>query len=115
MSAQPASLLTDEELLSAVRDGDQRAFGDLWRRHSRAGMRAAHSFKHLGEPADLVSEAFTRIFTVLQRGSGPTGAFRPYLYTTIRNISLRNVHHLAAATNVEIDFDTVVAPETVAD
>jgi DNA-directed RNA polymerase specialized sigma24 family protein len=34
-----------------------------------------------------VSEAFARIYQRVLAGSGPHGAFRPYLYTTIRNLA----------------------------
>lgn len=100
---------TDEELLTAMRGGDRRAFGELWVRHSRAGLRAAQSFKQVDEPDDLVAEAFTRIYTVVQNGGGPTGAFRPYLYTTIRNLSLQSVRTLLPIGNV--DLNTIAAPE----
>lgn len=103
-----AALHSDEQLLAAIRMGDQRAYGELWKRHSRAGLRAAQSFRHLGEPDDLVAEAFTRIYPLLQTGNGPAGAFRPYLYTTIRNISLLNIPHLATVSDV--DLETIAAP-----
>lgn len=99
----------DETLVIAVRNGDQRAYGELWKRHSRAGLRAAQSFRHLGEPDDLLAEAFTNIYTILQSGGGPTGAFRPYLYTTIRNLSIRNIRQLR--TVAEVDLNLIAAPE----
>jgi len=108
--ASTTSLLTDEELLDAIRaTSDNQAYGELWRRHSGAGLRVARGFKHLGEPDDLVAEAFTRIYATLQSGSGPVGVFRPYLYTTIRNISLRNVRQLSLVSDV--DLDLIAAPD----
>ena len=44
----------------------------------------ARSFSSL-DPDDLVSESFTRIYDAILAGKGPTAAFRPYLFTTIRN------------------------------
>lgn len=99
----------DEELLAAIRTGDRRAYGELWKRHSRAGLRAAQSFKHLGEPDDLVAEAFILIYEILRSGGGPTGAFRPYLYATIRNLSFRNMRQLASIA-LE-DLEAIAAPE----
>lgn len=77
---------SDESLVAGARAGSQRAFAELWRRHYRAGVRVAHQFTTL-DADDVVSEAFTRIFKAVQAGGGPTGAFRPYLYTCIRNVA----------------------------
>jgi RNA polymerase sigma factor (sigma-70 family) len=102
--------LSDETLIGQMRKGDREAYAELWRRHFRVGLRAARSFDHLEDPEDLVAEAFTRIFLALQEGNGPTVSFRPYLYTTIRNLALRRVRDLAAVQDV--DLDTIVAPDT---
>jgi RNA polymerase sigma factor (sigma-70 family) len=102
--------LSDETLIGQMRTGDREAYAELWRRHFRAGLRAARSFAHLEDPDDLVAEAFTRILLALQAGTGPTVSFRPYLYTTIRNLALRRVHHLAVVQDV--DLDTIVDPDT---
>jgi RNA polymerase sigma factor (sigma-70 family) len=77
--------LSDAELTSRARAGDGSAFGELWRRHARAGRTVARSFTSSLDPDDLVQESFAKIFQALQKGGGPTGAFRPYLFTTIRN------------------------------
>ncbi len=102
--------LSDETLIGQMREGDTDAYAELWQRHYRAGLRAARSFDHLEDPDDLVAEAFTRIFRALQDGTGPTVAFRPYLYTTIRNIALRRVRDLSAVQ--DFDLDTIVEPGT---
>jgi RNA polymerase sigma factor (sigma-70 family) len=104
------SEISDQTLISRVRTGDQRAYGELWRRHSRAGLSAARSFARLAEPDDLVAEAFTQIYRTLQAQKGPTGAFRPYLYTTIRNLATRNVRHLAVIDD-GVDLDLIAADD----
>ena len=78
----------DADLAALVRSGDESAFGELWRRHSRAGTTAAAQFSSIADADDLVSEAYLRILGAMQRGGGPHEAFRPYLYSTIRNIAL---------------------------
>ena len=80
--------LPDEALLASTRTGDEAAFGELWKRHANAGAAAARQFSSIADVDDLVSEAYLRIFRVLQNGGGPRDAFRPYLYSTIRNIAL---------------------------
>jgi RNA polymerase sigma factor (sigma-70 family) len=89
MSEQIAPKLTtsDEALVERARSGDQRAFAELWRRHYRSGARVARQFTSSLDADDLVSEAYTRIYQRVLAGGGPTGAFRPYLYTTIRNLA----------------------------
>ena len=83
----PKSTASDEELVERTRSGDQRAFAELWRRHFRSGARVARQFTSSIDADDLVSEAYTRIYQRVLAGGGPTGAFRPYLYTTIRNLA----------------------------
>ena len=78
---------SDESLIERTRSGDQRAFAELWRRHYRSGARVARQFTSSIDADDLVSEAYTRIYQRVLAGGGPTGAFRPYLYTTIRNLA----------------------------
>lgn len=78
---------SDEMLIDQTRAGDQRAFAELWRRHYRSGARVARQFTSSIDADDLVSEAYTRIYQRVLAGGGPTGAFRPYLYTTIRNLA----------------------------
>jgi RNA polymerase sigma factor (sigma-70 family) len=63
------------------------AFAELWRRHYRSAARVARQFTSSIDADDLVSEAYVRILQRVQAGGGPTGAFRPYLYTTIRNLA----------------------------
>lgn len=78
---------SDETLVEQSRSGDQRAFAELWRRHVRSGARVARQFTSSIDADDLVAEAYTRIYRRVLAGGGPTGAFRPYLYTTIRNLA----------------------------
>lgn len=76
---------SDSQLIERCKQGDSPAFAELWKRHAAAGRTVARSFTSSLDPDDLVSEAFTRIYQLLQKGRGPTAAFRPYLFTTIRN------------------------------
>ncbi|WP_308493134.1 sigma-70 family RNA polymerase sigma factor [Microbacterium terrisoli] len=75
----------DADLVLRSRSGDSDAFGELWRRHYVSGLAVARSVSSSLDPDDLVQEAYTRIFRAIQRGGGPTGAFRAYLFTSIRN------------------------------
>ena len=104
---------SDQALIEATRAGDQRAFAELWRRHHRSGVRVARQFTSSLDADDLVSEAYTRIYQRVLAGGGPTGAFRPYLYTCIRNLAST---WGSAARDVQVDnLDDFEDPLTLDD
>lgn len=74
----------DAALIERTRQGDRSAYAELWERHSASARTVARSYSSL-DPDDLVAESFTKIYSKILAGGGPTGAFRPYLFTTIRN------------------------------
>ena len=77
----------DAELLAAVREGNDAAFGELYRRHVGAGRAAARSLtRSTADADDAVAEAFARVLAVMRRGGGPEVAMRPYLMTVVRNV-----------------------------
>jgi RNA polymerase sigma factor (sigma-70 family) len=78
---------SDESLVNLARAGDKGAFAELWRRHARSGIRVASQLTSAIDADDLVAEAYVRIYQRVLAGGGPQGAFRPYLYTTIRNLA----------------------------
>jgi RNA polymerase sigma factor (sigma-70 family) len=80
---------SDESLVLLARAGDKGAFAELWQRHARSGAKVARQFTSSSDADDLVSEAYVRIYQRVLAGGGPDGAFRPYLYTTIRNLAAR--------------------------
>jgi RNA polymerase sigma factor (sigma-70 family) len=113
MSMATQTTQSDEQLIAAVRRGDRDSFAELWQRHSRSGLRVAAQFTSTLEPEDLVAEAYTRIYQAVISGGGPTGAFRPYLYTTIRNLASRTG---AAYSDVNVeDIADFEDPDAVAD
>jgi RNA polymerase sigma factor (sigma-70 family) len=102
MSSQDSKpTASDQELIESARSGDTSAFAELWRRHYRSAARVARQFTSSIDADDLVSEAYARIFQRVRAGGGPTGAFRPYLYTTIRNLA--STWGAAAAKDVQVN------------
>lgn len=77
---------SDTSLVASARDGDDAAFAELWRRHAAAGRTVARSFS-TEDPDDVVAEAYARILKAVRDGRGPSAGFRPYLFTTIRNVA----------------------------
>ncbi len=78
---------SDHDLIHRTKSGNSAAFAELWRRHSAKGLAFAKSFTTF-DADDIVAESFARIFQAIRDGGGPTGAFRPYLLTTIRNLAI---------------------------
>ena len=113
MSSQDSKLTTsDTELIESARSGDTSAFAELWRRHYRSAARVARQFTSSIDADDLVSEAYARIFQRVLAGGGPTGAFRPYLYTTIRNLASS---WGAASRDVQVDVIEEFEDERIPD
>src|SRR4051794_39361780 len=76
----------DAELISAVRGGDVDAYGELFARHVDSARRLARQLAGPADADDLVSDAFTKVLLVLQRGGGPDLAFRASLLTAVRRL-----------------------------
>jgi RNA polymerase sigma factor (sigma-70 family) len=86
---------SDAELISAVRRGDTTAYGELFSRHVEAARRLARQLTSGGDVDDLVSEAFAKVLTIVQRGGGPDLAFRAYLLTAVRSLHIDSVRGAA--------------------
>ncbi|WP_136708561.1 sigma-70 family RNA polymerase sigma factor [Agromyces sp. H66] len=76
--------VSDGALIERTRRGDRAAYAELWRRHAASARTVARSYSSL-DADDLVAESFTKIYDAILGGGGPTSAFRPYLFTTLRN------------------------------
>jgi RNA polymerase sigma factor (sigma-70 family) len=83
----PATALSDAELLHQARNGDEAAFTELYVRHQPAALRLASTYRRLGDPEDLVNQAFEEVLAAVRRGGGPTDAFRAYLFVTLRRLA----------------------------
>ncbi|MEQ1874819.1 MAG: sigma-70 family RNA polymerase sigma factor [Ilumatobacteraceae bacterium] len=86
-STTAARQLDEDELIDNTRAGDSNSYGELYRRHVRAGRAAALALTHNRSDADdVTSEAFARVLRASRSGGGPNGSFRPYLMAAVRNV-----------------------------
>ncbi|MEV0850600.1 sigma-70 family RNA polymerase sigma factor [Streptomyces sp. NPDC049954] len=78
----------DGELLTRMRDGDDSASAELFRRHADGVRRYARTCcrdAHTAE--DLTAEVFARMLAAVRHGAGPEYAVRAYLLTTVRRVA----------------------------
>ncbi|MFC4224074.1 RNA polymerase sigma factor [Lysinibacter cavernae] len=88
-AAEQYARATDAELVAATRAGQNAAYAELWRRHANVGLGIARRATHSFDPEDLLAEAYANILEAIGKGQGPTGPFRPYLSTVVRNVATR--------------------------
>jgi len=90
--------VADDVLITRVRGGDLDAYGELFARHHESARRLARSLTRGADADDLVSDAFAKVLSALQKGSGPDIAFRAYLLTTVRRLHVDRIRAQAKAT-----------------
>lgn len=82
-----SSVLSDPELIAAVRNGDISAYAGLYSRHADRAYRLAGLLTQ--DPDDrqrLVSDSFAAVRMTLLGEGGPAVIFRPYLLNTVRDV-----------------------------
>jgi RNA polymerase sigma factor (sigma-70 family) len=103
---EDADALPDAVLLQRSRDGDRRAFSELWRRHAPTAVAYARSLGAAPpDPEDVVSDAFLSILQVVRGGGGPEERFRPYLLTAVRNTWLTAARRAPSTVPIELVDD----------
>src|SRR5690606_41507768 len=85
-----AAVLSDAELIAAVRAGDTNAFAPLYERHGAAAQTVARQYtRSQADAEDITSDAFAKVLSVIAAGGRPDEAFRAYLFTAGRPLALR--------------------------
>ena len=83
-----AAVLSDAELIAAVRAGDTNAFAPLYERHGAAAQTVARQYtRSQADAEDITSDAFAKVLSVIAAGGGPDEAFRAYLFTVVRRLA----------------------------
>ncbi|MBD0708815.1 sigma-70 family RNA polymerase sigma factor, partial [Streptomyces sp. CBMA291] len=79
---------SDAELIGLMREGDDSAYEELFRRHSEPVRRYARTCCRDSHTADdLTAEVFARTLQAVRGGAGPEYAVRAYLMTTVRRVA----------------------------
>ncbi|MFJ3906512.1 sigma-70 family RNA polymerase sigma factor [Streptomyces sp. NPDC090025] len=79
---------SDGELVQRMREGDDSAYEELFRRHSAAVRRYARTCCRDADTADdLTAEVFARTLQAVRGGAGPEQAVRAYLLTSVRRVA----------------------------
>ncbi|GAA1927123.1 choice-of-anchor C family protein [Streptantibioticus ferralitis] len=83
---------SDERLIARARSGDDAAFAVLYERHVESARRFARYWADSPTDVDdIVSEAFTRVLSVIRSGGGPSRSFRMYVLTVVRRVAVNDV------------------------
>ncbi|MFJ1649623.1 sigma-70 family RNA polymerase sigma factor [Streptomyces sp. NPDC088258] len=87
-TAGPETPPADAELVQRMRDGDDSAYAELFRRHAGPVRRYARTCCRDADTADdLTAEVFARTLQAVRGGAGPRQAVRAYLLTTVRRVA----------------------------
>ncbi|MGI5353374.1 sigma-70 family RNA polymerase sigma factor [Streptomyces sp. CA-250714] len=76
------------ELLSRMREGDDGAYEELYRRHAEPVRRYARTCCRDADTAeDLTGEVFARTLQAVRGGKGPEASVRAYLLASVRHVA----------------------------
>jgi len=99
----PASDVTDEQLVYAFRNGDEKAFTEIVFRYKHRLTRLAWSVVHNEDDAmDVVQESFIKVYRKLHSFQG-TSKLYTWLYRIVMNHSIDYVRKRPAAIIVPVD------------
>ncbi|WP_265523018.1 sigma-70 family RNA polymerase sigma factor [Oerskovia flava] len=104
---------SDAELITAARGGGAEAFGVLYERHAGAATMVARQYVDSAADADdVVADAFTKVYAVLQGSGGPDVSFRAYLFTVVRRLSYDLQHGVRRTRPTDDDsvFESATGP-----
>ena len=99
---------SDEELFSRFLKGDENALNELVKQYGNSLILYINAVTgDMHDAEDLMIEAFSRVCA--RKPSFTAGGFRPYLYRTARNLSLRYASKIGGRRCFSLDeqaFDT---------
>lgn len=109
-------MLTDEQLMEAIVDGDRQAYSGAVKQHGRAI--AAYAFRMLGnesEAQDIAQETFLRLWTQAHRWDGDKASLVTWLHRIAHNLCIDQLRRTRADTGSELDEFRAEADTPAAD
>ncbi len=104
-SLQPAASESDEELVAALRAGDDDAFAALYHRYAQfVQVYLRQMVGEHGRVDDLTQEAFISAVRRLRSTDAPV-AFRPWIYEIARNAAIDELRRRRRRREVPLDLD----------
>ena len=103
--AEPKALITDHELVAAVRRGDDRAFEKLYERYQRRIAAYVYGMVNdYGRAEDITQEVFISALRRMRETERPI-AFKPWIYEIAKNACIDQFRRSRRAEEVSIDAD----------
>ena len=111
----PASHATERQLVRSVRDGDDRAFEQLFSRYRRRISAYVYGLLNdHGRAEDITQEVFISALRRLRETEGAI-AFKPWIYEIARNACIDEFRRISRANLVSLDADVAeegpIAPQ----
>lgn len=101
---------TDDELIAAVRDGDDAAFEVLYRRyHYRVARYVRGMVRDRGRAEDVVQEIFLSALRRM-RATDARIVFRPWIFEIAKNAAIDHFRRTSRAEEVSIDASEALRP-----
>ena len=108
--ASAGDAASDDQLIAAVRRGNDHAFEQLYRRYSAQIARfVASRVRDRGRAEDLVQEIFLSALRRL-RATDQTIAFRPWIFEIAKNAAIDHYRRMSRAEEVSIHADDALRP-----
>jgi len=103
--------LTEGSLVDAVRQGEDEAFGELYRRHQPEVARFVRArIRDQGRAEDVTQDAFLSALRRLRQTDGDV-AFRPWMFEIARNATIDCYRRSSRTEEVSIDADAMQAAD----
>src|ERR687894_1422441 len=108
--AEPKALITDHELVAAVRRGDDRAFEQLYQRYQRRIAAYVYGMvKDHGRTEDITQEVFVSALRRMRQTERPI-VFKPWIYEIAKNACIDAYRRGRRAEEVSFDADDRLSP-----
>src|SRR5918997_1954925 len=103
--AEPKGLITDHELVAAVRRGDDRAFEGLYQRYQRRIAAYVYGMVNdYGRAEDITQEVFISALRRMRETERPI-AFKPWIYEIAKNACIDQFRRSRRAEEISFDAD----------